>query len=699
MSRRISKLFSFRAKQKKHRTSARRSSQFGFESLETRQVMAANLTAALVGDVLNIEGTPGNDTINVRYDGATVRVDGISIVQNGAAAVSVPISAVRTINVSALAGNDTVKMFETAPPNSRAIHMTVNGGWGNDAIEGGSGNDNLYGNQRGDASATVFDRDLGLYIAPEGIYYNSGGKQEKWMLSKSGAWHFITPDGSLYKQTQSGYAIGNKVVQLDPSFYNDPATLCDADSGATAATLDRGLGLYSTGNLYQNSAGRNEKWLMGASGWHFITPDGTLIRQMQIGNASYDIAFCTLDPSYWKDVSKLTEASTRFTDQDVVFGNYGVDVIGGGADVDRLVGGAGGDILNGNEGDDVMWGGWENNAHISYDDADRIYGDAGNDQAHGGGGIDQLWGDVGRDALWGDDDNDYLYGGTEADELIGGAGADNLWGGYGGDALYGGVGNDRLYGQMDYDRLYGEAGNDWLDAGSAGEHVDGGVNTDGTPERDINAFITSPNGAQFGDLDQGASQTCWIVAAMGAVSRYEDLSQRITYLGDNLYAVRLYQRVDNMSIGAFKSQTEYVRFDGSRLSSDPDPNSTEGETWMIIMQRAIIQAIAKFDPSQNLTNPHSGGVLDPLSILTGRWGKSVLAASVGSTQALADLVSSGKMVAAHTLNIGTTTLIANHVYTVLGRSGDNVLLYNPWGSFVTVSWAAFARDCGSICYV
>src|SRR5262245_737062 len=105
------KSFSFRAQQKKHRTAARRSSQIGFESLEKREVMAANVTAVFSSStgVLTVEGTPGNDTINVRYDGSYVSVDGVSIGTTGAngagAAGAISQSWISSIKVSGLGGN------------------------------------------------------------------------------------------------------------------------------------------------------------------------------------------------------------------------------------------------------------------------------------------------------------------------------------------------------------------------------------------------------------------------------------------------------------------------------------------------------------------------------------------------------------------------------------------------------------------
>src|SRR6185369_15150296 len=106
---------------------------------------------------------------------------------------------------------------------------------------------------------------------------------------------------------------------------------------------------------------------------------------------------------------------------------------------------------------------------------------------------------------------------------------DTIWGDYGSDWIYGGRDRDKLMGGNDYDYLFGEHGDDWLDAGSAGEYVDGGSNGDGTRERDVNAWVTTVGSAEYLDIDQMAGPTCWILASMAAVSRYDYLSNRITY--------------------------------------------------------------------------------------------------------------------------------------------------------------------------
>src|SRR5687768_15601272 len=88
------------------------------EGLESRQLMAANLTATLnTGDkILRIEGTTGNDSIVVRNQGGQVSVNGITIQVNNNGDLSNNSSVDRTlvsrVEVKALNGHDIVTMNE-----------------------------------------------------------------------------------------------------------------------------------------------------------------------------------------------------------------------------------------------------------------------------------------------------------------------------------------------------------------------------------------------------------------------------------------------------------------------------------------------------------------------------------------------------------------------------------------------------------
>ena len=91
---------------------------------------------------------------------------------------------------------------------------------------------------------------------------------------KTGKWHFITPDGGLYEWDLKPGANGRRIAILDDSFHLRPELLTQAKavgSGvasddllqATAAKLDRELGLTLAAASNTNWGGLQEKWLRG----------------------------------------------------------------------------------------------------------------------------------------------------------------------------------------------------------------------------------------------------------------------------------------------------------------------------------------------------------------------------------------------------------------------------------------------------
>lgn len=89
----------------------------------------------------------------------------------------------------------------------------------------------------------------------------------------------------------------------------------------------------------------------------------------------------------------------------------------------------------------------------AYETYDSIYGDSGDDYIDAGYGNDTIVGGLGNDTLRGNKGNDVIYGG---------AGEDNIIGGDGNDRIYGGMGNDTIDGSVSHDIIYGEQGDDIL---------------------------------------------------------------------------------------------------------------------------------------------------------------------------------------------------------------------------------------------
>jgi hypothetical protein len=206
----------------------------------------------------------------------------------------------------------------------------------------------------------------------------------------------------------------------------------------------------------------------------------------------------------------------------------------------------------------------------------------------------------------------------------------------------------------------------------------------------------SSAGTSANDITQGSAGTCWIDASIAALEASgQDLSLRIHYVGRNWYSVNLFNYADlnNHSSSSMVALTERVYFDGTTYGADLGFNpQTPSQSWALIMQRAVIQAIHTWDPSQTIQNPHSGGPLDALATLTGR---SVQYVGIGDPNFKSDLlaaVAAKKSVVFGTKGTGAVTLVSDHAYAVLSAGSRYVTLYNPWGAAQTVAWSVLAQD-------
>jgi hypothetical protein len=150
-------------------------------------------------------------------------------------------------------------------------------------------------------------------------------------------------------------------------------------------------------------------------------------------------------------------------------------------------------------------------------------------------------------------------------------------------------------------------------------------------------------------------------------------------------------------------ENESVYFDGTVNYADLafNPN-LPSQSWALIMQRAVIQALHDFDPTQTIANPHSGGAGDAQTILTGKPYSFLPTTGAGVAASVQQAMNSGKSVVLNTLGT-TTTLVSFHYYAVYSASATGVLLFNPYGLSQAssnpggtdpffVSWAVIAQD-------
>ena len=132
------------------RNKARRERRLSIESLEARQMMTANLQAALSADgLLRVEGTPKPDTILIRQDNDQISVTGIQITTSTRNQSQVAAGAVKRIEVYGVEGNDTIRLDQGK--QAITVPALIDGGLGNDVLAGSAGKDTfVIGNDDAD---------------------------------------------------------------------------------------------------------------------------------------------------------------------------------------------------------------------------------------------------------------------------------------------------------------------------------------------------------------------------------------------------------------------------------------------------------------------------------------------------------------------------------------------------------------------
>ena len=133
------------------------------EQLESRDLLA--VSALCLFNNLFINGTTGNDYINVTQADGRLSVYGTQITNGVWKASSVNAASVTRIFINSYAGNDTI-ILSTVTKDAIVTAGTGNdmvyGGSGNDLLDGGQGDDMLYGaggNDRLTAGVSVSERD------------------------------------------------------------------------------------------------------------------------------------------------------------------------------------------------------------------------------------------------------------------------------------------------------------------------------------------------------------------------------------------------------------------------------------------------------------------------------------------------------------------------------------------------------------
>ena len=428
--------------------------------LMTPQIASAAVTAAVVGNQLQVTGDGADDSITLRLlagDATQVEVVDGAVVRGTFARATFA-----SILVQGGAGNDTI-LISDANGAFTDTHVTViDGGDGNDTITGGAGAEALSGGIGNDIlnggagnDTLIGGPDADTLTGGPGVDPHLGGDGDDLMIWNPG-------DGS---ESVDGEA-GNDTFQFNGSAGDEVMTYA---GNGQRVTFFRNLGnitmdIGTTETLFVNALGGNDQVTGGAG------LNGLIVARVDGGDGD--------------------DTLNGGDGVDQLNGNAGNDTLNGNAGNDTLTGGPGVDPHNGGAGDDLMI--WNPG-----DGSEPVNGDAGNDtfQFNGSTGDEVMTyaGTGQRVTFFRNLGNITMdIGTTETlfvnalggnDQVTGGAGLNGLIvarvdGGDGDDTLNGGDGVDLLNGNAGNDTLNGNAGNDTLTGGPGVDPHNGGPGDD-----------------------------------------------------------------------------------------------------------------------------------------------------------------------------------------------------------------------------
>jgi Ca2+-binding RTX toxin-like protein len=258
-----------------------------------------NINFALGGtsgsDLLTINGTSGDDSMQAQSDGSTIVFNGLNV----------NVASVEGLTLNGNDGNDSIDMFYL----NSAIALTINGGNGDDLLAGGAGNDAING---GAGNNTL--------IGWGGNDTLNGG---------SGSATFLYMPGPANLGTDTLSIDSGGVGTLDFEYLTDGVTV---NIGSTS-TQNVVSGLLSL-NLGTSTTIAN---VIGGAGNDNIT-----------GNSLSNVL----------DGRDGDDTITAGTGNAVMYGGNGDDTLTGGSGNDLLYGGAGDDALAGGGGNDTYLFPW-----------------------------------------------------------------------------------------------------------------------------------------------------------------------------------------------------------------------------------------------------------------------------------------------------------------------------------------------------
>ena len=345
-------------------------------------------------DTVDVEGGNGDENFTITANGSRVRVDRVS-----PAPFSVDIGTTENLIVDGNGGNDQITAGNGLAP---LIHITENGGAGNDSLIGGDGNDTLIGGDGNDSIVGGRGADTVLMGAGNDIFvWNPGdgsdtveGQDGNDTMIFNGAnvneSFNISANGSRVRLTRD---VGNVAMDVNCVEGIDLNTLGGGDTttvndltgtGLTALTVNQfettgtGTGDGAADTVIVNGTDRADNVSVTGSGNNFMVSGLPVLVGVRGSDGPTDsLVLNTLGGDDFVNASTLPAGVVGLTvnggdDNDSIVGSQGDDLLIGGDGNDTITGGRGSDTAQMGAGDDTfVWN--------PGDGSDTVEGQDGND--------------------------------------------------------------------------------------------------------------------------------------------------------------------------------------------------------------------------------------------------------------------------------------------------------------------------------
>jgi Ca2+-binding RTX toxin-like protein len=328
-------------------------------------------------DTVEVNGGNGAETFTVAANGTRVRFDRVT-----PAPFSLDIGTSENLVVNMNGGDDTFTAGNGLAP---LIHLTVDGGAGNDVITGGDGNDVLIGGDGNDVINGGRGNDVAMLGAGDDTFVWNPGDGSDVVEGQAGT------DRLLFNGSNVGEKIDISANGQRVRFFRDVANVTmdlngvervdfNALGGADTVTVNNlsgtdltqvNLDLAATPGSGAGDGQADNVIVNGTAGADAITVAGDASSTTVLGLAA-KVTITGAEPANDRltvnalagddvvDASHLSAGAIGLTEA----GGDGNDVLIGGAGNDTMLGGAGDDILIGGPGQDVLDGGTGDNVLI-----------------------------------------------------------------------------------------------------------------------------------------------------------------------------------------------------------------------------------------------------------------------------------------------------------------------------------------------